>query len=190
MAAAISAAVAKSDALLVDERYAQAAEAVSSVIGAASAALGSASPRVLRLRQRRAAILVIGGDYRRALPEFDALAKAYQRGAGPGSEDALECARQAAYCRAELGETTAALRQFEEVLSHVRAARGDADPMALDLRRSIGLLLLSEGKTGEAVSVLKPLYDDLCVVFGQDHEDAQEVADILARLSLSETLRP
>ncbi|MEV4496016.1 hypothetical protein AB0J84_09945, partial [Micromonospora arborensis] len=30
------------------------------------------SPRVLGLRQRRAAILVIGGDFRQALPEFDA----------------------------------------------------------------------------------------------------------------------
>ncbi|AXH93566.1 hypothetical protein DVH21_28615 [Micromonospora aurantiaca] len=43
-------------------------------------------------------------------PEFDALAAAYARTAGPTSEDALECLRQAAHCRAEPGQATTALR--------------------------------------------------------------------------------
>nr|WP_275941523.1 serine/threonine-protein kinase [Planosporangium mesophilum] len=182
---AIKAAVSQSDELLNDERFAQAAEVLQKVIDPAAAALGAESPRVLGLRSRRAAILVLGGDFRRALPEFDALAAAYARTAGPASPDALDCLREAAYCRAELGQATAALRQFEQVLAQVRAADGDASPTALDLRRNIGMLLLSEGKASEAVAELQPLYDDLCVVYGPQHEDSQEVADVLARLRLA-----
>jgi serine/threonine protein kinase len=182
---AIKAAVSQSDHLLEDERFAQAAEVLEMVIGPASAALGAESPRVLGLRSRRAAILIIGGDFRRALPEFDALAAAYIRTAGPASPDALDCLRQAAHCRAELGQATAALRQFRQVLTHVRAASGDATPTALDLRRNIGTLLLSEGNAAEAAAELQPLYEDLCVVYGPHHELTQEVADMLARLRLA-----
>lgn len=183
---AISAAIDESDALLDDERFAQAAEVLQNVIGPASAALGSENPQVLQVRKRRAAILVIGGDYRRALPEFDALATAYARTAGPTSDDALDCAKEAAYCRAELGQNTAALREFREVLTRVRAAAGDANPVALEVRRSIAMLLLAEGKVSEARAEVEPLYEDLCVVYGPDHEEAREVADILARLRLAE----
>ncbi len=182
---AIRAAVAQSDELLDDERFAQAAEVLEQVIGPASDALGAESPRVLTLRSRRAAILVLGGDFRRALPEFDALAAAYARTNGPASEDALECLRQAAHCRAELGQATTALHQFRQVLAHVRAASGDASPTALDLRRNIGMLLLSEGRTAEAASELRPLHDDLLVVYGEHHEETREVADVLARLRLT-----
>ncbi|MGC5322715.1 protein kinase domain-containing protein [Micromonospora arida] len=182
---AIKAAVSQSDELLNDERFAQAAEVLEGVISPASAALGAESPRVLGLRSRRAAILIIGGDFRRALPEFDALAAAYARTAGPTSEDALECLRQAAHCRAELGQATTALRQFRQVLTHVRAASGDVSPTALDLRRNIGILLVSEDKAAEAADELQPLHDDLCVVYGPDHELTREVADLLARLRLA-----
>ncbi|MGS2617750.1 tetratricopeptide repeat protein [Micromonospora sp. LZ34] len=189
---AIKAAVSQSDELLEDGRFAQAAEVLEQVIGAASAALGAESARVLGLRSRRAAILVIGGDFRRALPEFDALTAASAHTAGPTSEDALECLREAAHCRAELGQATTALRQFRQVLTDVRAASGDASPTALDLRRNIGMLLLSEDKAAEAADALQPLHDDLCVVYGPQHEETREAADVLARLRLAagEQFRP
>jgi len=72
------------------------------------------------------------------------------------------------------------------VLTHVRAESGDASPTALDLRRNIGILLLSEGRTAEAITELDQLYEDLCVVYGPDHEEAREVAGVLARLRLAE----
>jgi len=53
------------------------------VIAPAAEALGAESPRVLCLHRRRAAILVVGGDFRAAIPEFDALASTYRRAAGP-----------------------------------------------------------------------------------------------------------
>jgi HsdM-like protein len=143
------------------------------------------SPQVLRLRQRRATALVLGGDFRQALPEFDTLAAAHSRTRGVASDQALDCTLQAAYCRAELAEATVARQQFEEVLSHVRSQRGDADPVAVEMRRSIGLLLVSEGKTSEAFAVLRPLYQDLSVVYGAENQETREVADLLSRLEES-----
>ncbi|WP_308340938.1 serine/threonine-protein kinase [Streptomyces sp. JJ36] len=178
-------AYARSRALMEDERFAQAAEVLQDVVTPAAEALGAESPRVLKLRRRRAAVLVIGGDFRTALPEFDALASAYRRTAGPGSKDALECLRQAAHCRAELGQVTAALGQFRAVLDQVTASEGDASETALDLRHNIGILLLSEGKATEAAAVLRPLHQDLCVVHGPRDETAQEVAAILTRLRMA-----
>lgn len=123
-----------------------------------------------------------GEDFRRALPEFDALAAVYARTAGPAGYDALECRRHAAHCRANLGQATAALREFQEVLEIVSDTGADASETALDLRRSIGLLLLSEGRRTEAEGVLDTLHEDMCVVLGEDHEETLEIADLLARL--------
>jgi eukaryotic-like serine/threonine-protein kinase len=181
---ALKAAVDESDALLENERFAQAADVLQEVIVPAADALGAESPRVLALRLRRAAILFIGGAFRQALPEFDALAGAYLRTEGSAGPNALDCRRQAAYCRAELGQTTAALKQFREVLDQVRANDSDASAIALELRRNIGALLLSENDTAAAAEVLEPLYEDLCLLYGPDHEESQEVHDMLARRRL------
>lgn len=78
---------------------------LAAVVDDAGDSLEADNPRVLKLRSRRAPILVLGGDYRRALPEFDHLVDAYRRTAGPTSPQALECLHQAAHCRAELGRT-------------------------------------------------------------------------------------
>lgn len=181
---AIDSALAHSDALLEQERFAQAAEVIAEAIRVAAAALNPTDRTLLSLRSRRAAILILGGDFRRALPEFDALAETYARIDGPTSDDALLCLRQAAHCRAQLGETTAALRQFRQVLTHVRARSGDASPTALELRRDIGFLLLAESKTTEAAQVLKDLHEDLCLVSGPDRPEAQEVARVLRLLNV------
>jgi MFS family permease len=138
--------------------------------------------RALQRRARRAALLALRGDAQGALPEFDALADAYTRATGPASEHALDCLRQAAECRAELGYTTAALEQFQQVLTHVQTAHGDTTPTALDLRRTIGKLLFAEGRTTDAGAMLRPLHDDLTLIYGPDYRDTREVADILARL--------
>jgi tetratricopeptide (TPR) repeat protein len=182
---AINAAIAQSDTLLDEERFRQAADALQQAILPAADALGPESPRVLRLRARRAAILVLGGDFRQALPEFDALVDAYTRTAGPANEQALDCLRQAAHCRAELGHTTAALRQFHQVLTHVRAAAGDASPTALDLRRTIAILLLAEGQPTEAQRMLLPPHEDLSLLYGPQHQETQEVAQLLDRLRIA-----
>ncbi|QKW06219.1 protein kinase [Streptomyces sp. NA04227] len=179
---AIQGAYARSADLAESGRFAQAADVLKAVITTAASALGAHNPRVLGLRRQRAAVLMFGEDFRRALPEFDALAAAYDRTAGPADESTLECRRNAAHCRANLGQATVALREFREVLEVVSDAAGDASETALDLRRSIGILLFSEGRRAEAEGVLDALHEDMCVLLGEDDEETREIADLLARL--------
>lgn len=171
-------------ALMEEERYAQAAEVVGEMIGPAAHALGSENKVVLGLRRRRAFSRQLAGDHRAALPEFEALAEAYGRISGPTSKKALDSRAQAARCRGELGQVTDALAGLRDVLHVVRSIDSDMSDEAVELRRDIGMLLLAQGRTAEARSVLEPLYEDLCVVHGPGHELTVEVAEILAVIRL------
>ncbi|MFH8514614.1 serine/threonine-protein kinase [Streptomyces gelaticus] len=182
--AEIAEAYAHSDALLDEERFAQAAEVLGEIIEPAARALGAESRKVLELRTRRAAIQLLGGDYRAALPEFDALADAYARTDGPTGEPARACRAQAARCRAELGQVTDALAALRGLLDVVRAVDGDLSEEAVELRRDIGMLLLAQGQAVEAHRILRPLHDDLCLVFGPDDEMTVEVGEALALIGL------
>ncbi|MCX5295831.1 protein kinase [Streptomyces sp. NBC_00193] len=182
--AEIKEAYAHSDALIEEERFAQAAEVLSEVIESAVRALGSESPQVLELRTQRAAIRLLGGDYRAALPEFDALADACGRINGPTSEQARACRAQAARCRAELGQVTEALAALQGVLGVVRSVDSDVSEEAVELRRDIGMLLLAQGRAGEAGQILAPLHEDLCVVYGPGDDMTAEIAEALALIRL------
>ncbi|MGW0860058.1 serine/threonine protein kinase, partial [Streptomyces sp. NPDC002690] len=173
-----------SDALLDEERFVQAAEVLGEIVGPAARALGGESRKVLELRTRRAAIQLLGGDYRTALPEFDALADAYARTDGPTGEHARACRAQAARCRAELGQVTDALFALRGLLDVVRAVDGDLSEEAVELRRDIGMLLLAQGQAADAYRILRPLHDDLCLVFGPTDEMTQEVGEALALIGL------
>ncbi|MFJ4842818.1 protein kinase [Streptomyces sp. NPDC088746] len=173
-----------SDALLDEERFAQAAEVLSEVIEPAARALGAESGKVLELRTQRAAIQLLGGDYRAALPEFDALADAYARTGGLNSTRARECRAQAARCRAELGQATDALAALRAVLDVVRSVDGDVSEEAVELRRDIGMLLLARGEASEAHVILAPLHEDLCLVYGPADDLSEEVAEALALIEL------
>ncbi len=172
------------DALVEEERFAQAAEVVGEVIEPAARALGAENKVVLALRMRRAGSRLLGGDFRAALPEFEALADAYGRISGPTSKQALDCRAQAARCRAELGQVTDALAALRDVLDVIRSVESDASEDAVVLRRDIGMLLLAQGRAEEAQRLLEPLHDDLCVVFGPEDELTVEVAEALALIRL------
>ncbi|MDQ0695256.1 serine/threonine-protein kinase [Streptomyces albidoflavus] len=180
----IKEAYAHSDALLEEERFAQAAEVLSEVIEPAARALGTDNRQVLELRTQRAAIRLLGGDYRAALPEFNALTDAYGRIAGPTSARARACRAQAARCRAELGQVTEALTALESVLAIVRSVDSDASEEALELRRDIGMLLLAQGRAADALFVLEPLHGDLNVVYGPADELTAEIAEALSLIRL------
>jgi tRNA A-37 threonylcarbamoyl transferase component Bud32 len=186
---AIDAAYKHSTELLGEERFTQAADVVRAVIASAGKVLGSESPDLLGLRMHRALILFLGGDARAALPEFDALADAFARTAGPSSPNAFECRRYAAHCRADLGEATAALQQFRRLLEELAAAEAGASDLALDVRRGIGMLLLSEGDAPAAEEVFEPLYADHVALYGEHDERSREIAEILARIRFRETSR-
>ncbi|MFB8418630.1 protein kinase [Streptomyces albidoflavus] len=168
------------DALMEEERFAQAAEVVGEMAARAARAVGVDNKAVLALRTRRAVSLLLAGDFRAALPEFEALADAYARTAGPTSRQTLDCRAQAARCRAELGQATEALAELRAVLDLVRAVESDVSEEAVTLRRDIAMLLLAQGNTAEALVLLEPLHADLMVVQGPDDEFTAEIADILA----------
>lgn len=172
------------DALVEEERFAQAAEVVGEVIEPAARVLGAENKVVLALRMRRAGSRLLGGDFRAALPEFEALADAYGRISGPSSKQALDCRAQAARCRAEVGQVTDALAALRDVLDVVRSVESDVSEDAVVLRRDIGMLLLAQGRAEEAQRLLEPLHDDLCVVFGPEDELTVEVAEALALIRL------
>lgn len=173
-----------SDALLEEERFAQAAEVLSEVIEPAALALGSESKQLLALRRRRAAVRLLGGDYRAALPEFDSLADAYARISGPTGEQARSCRAQAARCRAELGQVTDALAALQDVLNVVRTLDSDVSEEAVELRHNIGMLLLAQGRAAEARQSLEPLHEDMCMLFGPQDEMSVEIAEALAVIRL------
>ncbi|EHR51648.1 serine/threonine protein kinase [Saccharomonospora marina XMU15] len=175
-------AVNQADALLEDERFVQAAEVLDAVIQQAGNVLGAENPQVLQLRLRRAAILVVAGEYRLARPEFDALAEAFARTKGPRSDHAVESLRQAAYCRAELGQVDEALLRLNDVLDRISSERGDGTDTALEVRRNIGELQAARNDIDEAEWTLRALHDDLLLIKGSDNEDTRYVAELLERL--------
>lgn len=179
---AIHEAFERSTALLDETRYAQAADVLEAAIHPAAEVLGAENPNVLALRLRRALSMILGGDYHEALPEFDALESAYSRTSGPTSENAIESLIQAAYCRAELGHTPQALRQFNEVLDRIRQTGGDVSDTALQVRLDIGKIHLAENNMADARRTLQALHNDLCLLQGQDAEMTHEVAVLLERI--------
>jgi tRNA A-37 threonylcarbamoyl transferase component Bud32 len=144
--------------LIEEERFAQAADLLGETFSVAAPVLGSENPRVLRLRLHRAAVLILGNEPRRALPEFEAMAAIYARTEGPLSGKALQCRRQAADCRAALGQFTLALEQFRSVLDAVRATEGDSSDTAIDLRRNVGILLMADGRREQAAATRRSVY--------------------------------
>jgi hypothetical protein len=172
------------DALMEEERFSQAAEVVGEMVELVARPLGSDNKVVLGLRMRRAVSLLLGGDFRAALPEFETLADAYARTGGPSSKSALNCRAQAARCRAELGQVTHALHALRDVLAAVRVVEGDVSEDAVVLRRDIGMLLLAQGRAAEALELLEPLHADLLLVLGPDDELTVEIAETLAVVRL------
>lgn len=174
--------------LMEEGRFTQAAEVVGEIAMPAARILGRDSKRVLALRKRRAVALLFGGDHRAALPEFAALAKAYARVEGPQSENALSCRAQAARCQGALGQATEALGELRLVLAGVQDRDSDVSDEAVELRRDIGDLLLSQGKLAEALAVLEPLRTDLAIVHGPEDEQTSDVAETVEfiRRSLDE----
>ncbi|MEU6036046.1 serine/threonine-protein kinase [Actinomadura sp. NPDC047616] len=179
---AIEAAFAEAERLLDEERFSQAADVLDAAVEQAAPVVGPENPRVLELRKFRAVALNLGENYRRAAPEFERLATAYARTRGPLDEDALACRRQAAYSRAQLGESTAALRQFEEALDGYRAALGDGADEVLAIRRDIIMLMLAERRIDEVLPPLRELYQDMYVLKGPGDPDTVEIGDLLDRL--------
>lgn len=181
--AEIEEALANADRLMNEGRSGQAADLLKAALDKATPTAGAENPTVLELRKFRAVALLLGENYRRSAPEFERLADAYSRTRGPIDADTLACRRQAAFSRAQLGESTVALRQFHEALEGYRSAQGDGSQEVLGIRRDIIFLLLAEQRIDTVLPMVQELYQDMAVLKGTDHPETQEIADLLAYLN-------
>ncbi|MFD1531925.1 serine/threonine-protein kinase [Pseudonocardia aurantiaca] len=133
-------------------------------------------------RLQLANTLLLGGEFARAQPEFQALVTELTALRGAGDEDVLRCRMQVATCRAELGDLSAAVDELTDVLDLVRVERGATDPEVVNLRRQVALLLASSGALEEASRALRGLLADLEETVGEDHMTARDIAELLERV--------
>ncbi|GII57727.1 protein kinase [Planotetraspora thailandica] len=168
-------------ALKVQSRFTQAAEVLAAFVEPAARALGTAAPDVMALRIELADVLFLAGDYRRAAPEFAALAADLTERDGPGGDLVLRFRLMEANCHAAAGETTLALTRLGRLLDDERRFGVDEDQV-LDLRRQIGLLELGAGDRVRARKTLSDLLPDLERRYGPRHPSVLNVREILSGL--------
>ncbi|WP_030515258.1 serine/threonine-protein kinase [Nocardia sp. NRRL WC-3656] len=159
-----------------EQRFAQAADALSSVIASAGEVHGPDNAKVLNLRSLVAIAIELSGDHRSARREFDSLAAAYRRIEGKFSESAWDCRASAARCRMALGDIEEGLADMEHLVAEAVELTSDGSEASLRLRAQYGELLAGAGDFAGARDVLRPLYDDICLIKGPEDELAVEVA--------------
>ncbi len=93
------------------------------------------------------------------------------------------CENLAARCLAALGSTTEALALFRKVLAGLRKT-SDGTEEAVEVRMNIGILLITEGATGEALVDLTALRDDL-EILSRDSDTLVEVRAVMSQLRAS-----
>src|SRR5699024_3948568 len=105
----------------------------------------------------------------------------HTRTSGAESENALDCRRQAAYCRIELGDLTEALAELRGALVGYRNRGEERCPTLLEMRRTIAHLQITLGKSDQARDTLPTLYRDITAELGAADSLAGEVRDMLTR---------
>jgi eukaryotic-like serine/threonine-protein kinase len=168
---------------LIDaERFTQAADVAGEMVASAASSLGKDNTAVLDLRTAKAVALFLGGDLRRALVDFTALAAAYTRSIGPDGEQTLQCRLQAAYCQVALGLTGDALAELESMLHGYRKLGPEYVEDVLKIRRAIIGLQMGAGRHKRARSDLRELENDVLNALGAESDLAADVREMLARL--------
>ncbi|MCK9925868.1 serine/threonine protein kinase [Frankia sp. Mgl5] len=160
-------------------RYDQATVILTEAVDRAGRALGADSADVLALRLELAELLFEGGDFRRAVGEYERLVADLSRRDGRDSERLMLARLREATCRALIGETPRALEQLGALLPDEARAFGADDPRVLELRRQIGLLQLGAGHRAAAAETLAALLADLLRVWGPEHPMVPVVRELL-----------
>ena len=168
-------------ALKAEARFSQAAEILAQMVGPATRAFGANDSDVIELRIELADVLFLGGDYRRAAPEFRRLAADLAERSGPDDSLVLRFRLMEANCHAAVGETSLALTQLGELLEDEKRFGVDEERI-LELRRQIGLLELGSGDRAKAARTLRELLPDLERRYGTSHLNVRKVREILDSL--------
>ncbi|UKY50681.1 serine/threonine-protein kinase [Streptomyces inhibens] len=171
----VAAAVDEVKSLLDQGRITRAVDILGGILPAAAERHGAHSPVVRTLRKQYAATLMDDGQYRRALPELRLLAEEFAKESGAGAtRQALQFHYEAAQCLEQLGEVAQALEEYRALLPYFEHYADDpARP--LEIRRSIGHLLLAQGERGAAQETLSRLLYDAERLHGPHHAFPEEL---------------
>ncbi|AJC57923.1 MULTISPECIES: serine/threonine-protein kinase [Streptomyces] len=171
----VAAAVDEVKLLLDQGRITRAVDILGGILPAAAERHGAHSPVVRTLRKQYAATLMDDGQYRRALPELRILAEEYGKESGAGAtRQALQFHHDAAQCLEQLGEVAQALEEYRALLPYFEHYADDP-VRPLEIRRSIGHLLLAQGEHGAAKETLSRLLYDAERLHGPHHAFPTEV---------------
>ncbi|MFE1171658.1 protein kinase [Streptomyces sp. NPDC058773] len=171
----VAAAVDEVKSLLDQGRITRAVDILGGILPAAAERHGAHSPVVRTLRKQYAATLMDDGQYRRALPELRRLADEFGQESGAGAtRQALQFHYEAAQCLEQLGEVAQALEEFRALLPYFEHYADDP-VRPLEIRRSIGHLLLAQGERGAARETLSRLLHDAERLHGPHHPFPEEL---------------
>ncbi|GAA2685274.1 serine/threonine-protein kinase [Streptomyces lunalinharesii] len=171
----VAAAVDEVKHLLDQGRITRAVDILGGILPAAAERHGPHSPVVRTLRKQYAATLMDDGQYRRALPELRILAEEYAKESGAGAtRQALQFHYDAAQCLEQLGEVAQALEEYRSLLPYFEHYADDP-VRPLEIRRSIGHLLLAQGEQGAAKETLSRLLHDAERLHGPHHAFPTEI---------------
>ncbi|MCR8578464.1 serine/threonine protein kinase, partial [Streptomyces sp. Isolate_219] len=179
----VAAAVDEVKSLLDQGRITRAVDILGGILPAAAERHGAHSPVVRTLRKQYAATLMDDGQYRRALPELRLLAEEFAKESGAGAtRQALQFHYEAAQCLEQLGEVAQALEEYRALLPYFEHYADDP-VRPLEIRRSIGHLLLAQGERSAAQESLSRLLYDAERLHGPHHPFPEELRRTLYWLS-------
>ncbi|MFI1620169.1 protein kinase [Streptomyces lydicus] len=179
----VAAAVEEVKSLLDQGRITHAVDILGGILPAAAERHGPHSPVVRTLRKQYAATLMDDGQYRRALPELRLLAEEFGKESCAGAtRQALQFHFEAAQCLEQLGEVAQALEEYRALLPYFEHYADDP-VRPLEIRRSIGHLLLAQGERGAAQETLSRLLYDAERLHGPHHAFTEELRRTLYWLS-------
>ncbi|MFJ3955379.1 protein kinase [Streptomyces libani] len=179
----VAAAVDEVKSLLDQGRITRAVDILGGILPAAAERHGAHSPVVRTLRKQYAATLMDDGQYRRALPELRLLAEEFAKESGAGAtRQALQFHYEAAQCLEQLGEVAQALEEYRALLPYFEHYADDP-VRPLEIRRSIGHLLLAQGERTAAQESLARLLYDAERLHGPHHPFPEELRRTLYWLS-------
>ncbi|WP_182882685.1 serine/threonine-protein kinase [Microbispora sp. H10949] len=160
------------------EQFAEATDLLAEAIARAGHDRGLAAD----LRLGLAGVLFAAGSYRRALGEFEAAGAALTALYGDGDMDVLECRYYAANCRSLLGEDTAALAAFQDLLPEWLLVVDEHDPRTEEIHLQVGVLLARTRRFLEARAAFEEIRDERAERFGDHSPEVVEIDGYIARL--------
>jgi hypothetical protein len=153
------------------------------VLGAAIGRADTDSPLGAELRLSLGHVMLLARDFQRAIEQFDTAGAWFAEHYGSDDETVMGCRYYATSCRAEAGEDSRALADFQMFLEDWSQTADDRDDRSIDVRRQIGGLLMNLGRYQEARSQLTHLHQDASRWQGPDSRQARRVAAMLERIN-------